>query len=174
MKKKKILIVDDDGVFLRTMARLLSSAGYDTYPLSDGRLAFKTVRKVMPDLIILDVVMPGIDGFKIKTKLNESAPTANIPVIFLTVKKETFAKVKGFHLGADDYILKPFNSEELLARIDGLLNKKSFYEKISMTLSVNIGKTFAAYAEQFAVLCSFRDAETCLLAERRWNIFFRT
>lgn len=133
MKKKKILIVDDNKTFLRTMDKILSGAGYETFPVSDGKQALEKVRKIIPDLIILDVIMPGVDGFQVKTKLNESASTASIPVIFLTIKQETLAKVKGFHLGADDYIVKPFNPEELLARIDAILNKKFFYEKISMT-----------------------------------------
>lgn len=132
-QKKRILVVDDEKNFLEVTNTVLSSAGYETHATSDATNILKVVRKVMPDLIILDVIMPKVDGFLVKTELNKNPATAGIPVIFLTVKHEIPERVKGFNLGADDYIVKPFNAEELLARIDAILNKKSFYEKLSMT-----------------------------------------
>ena len=133
MKKNRVLVVDDDRSFARVLNRILSGAGYKTFITSDTKNIFEMVRKVIPDIILLDVLMPEASGFDVKSKLNKNPSTASIPVVFLTVKDEIPDKVKGFHLGADDYVNKPFNPEELLARIDAILHKKSFYEKISMT-----------------------------------------
>ncbi|NQT22415.1 MAG: diguanylate cyclase [Candidatus Omnitrophica bacterium] len=133
MSKKKILIVDDEKSFVRILISILTSVGYDTFITKEGKNILDVTRNIMPDLILLDVILPDTSGFEAKAQLNEDSLTVDIPVIFLTVKNETPDKVKGFSLGAHDYIIKPFNSEELLARIDSILNRKSFYEKIAMT-----------------------------------------
>lgn len=151
MSKKKILIVDDDRTYAASLNTILSKAGYETFVAYEGKTIFETVKKFMPDLILLDIVMPEINGFQIKAKLNKNASTAAIPVIFVTVKDEIPGKIEGFHLGADDYIIKPFNQEELLARIDAILNKKSFYEKISMTDGLTGLYNVRFFKRQFAL-----------------------
>jgi diguanylate cyclase (GGDEF)-like protein len=132
VKRKKVLVVDDEKTMLRIMDARLSSAGYEVFTLSDPRRAVKRVKELTPDLVILDIVMPGIDGLAVKAKLGEDPSTAAIPVIFLTAKDATDDKVRGLAAGADDYISKPFNSKELLARIRAALKKREFYEEISM------------------------------------------
>lgn len=132
-KKKRIVIIEDEKTFATFLETALSEAGYETFVVSNVAHVFKVVKEIMPDLILLDIVLPAGDGFLIKDKLNQDPSTVGIPVIFVTVKQEIPEKVKGFHLGADDYIVKPFNVDELLARVGARLSKKVFYEKISMT-----------------------------------------
>jgi two-component system, cell cycle response regulator len=130
---KKILLVDDEPNNLKiTMARLEAS-GYEVATALSSVEAFDSVRKLHPDLILLDVMMPGVDGFEIKNILNQDTSTAGIPVIFLTAKNALQDKVKGFKLGIDDYITRPYEPDELLARINSALGRRKFYEKISMT-----------------------------------------
>ncbi|MFH1612227.1 MAG: diguanylate cyclase [bacterium] len=129
----KILIIDDEEEMLNAIEIILSSADYETFSVSNGKEVFEKVKKIIPDLILLDIMMPNMDGFMIKSQLNEELSTANIPVIFLTARDKTTDKVKGFQYGVDDYITKPFDSKELLARIDSILSRRKIYEKISMT-----------------------------------------
>ncbi len=133
MRKKKILVVDDEKDILTILYKRLSSAGYEVFRASDGKTVFDRIKETNPDLILLDIIMPELDGFYVKAKLNEDALTRHIPTIFLTARDSVTDKVNGLSLGADDYITKPFDSAELLARIESALRKKDFYEKVSMT-----------------------------------------
>jgi len=133
MRKKRILCVDDEKDMLEVLATRLSHAGYIVFTQSSGKNVCDAVKKTSPDLILLDVMMPGIDGLKVKAKLNKDSRTANIPVIFLTGNREVADKVKGLHLGADDYVMKPFDRKELLARIDAAIKRRDYYEKVSTT-----------------------------------------
>jgi len=132
IRKKRIFIVDDNRDFLFMMEKRLSGAGYEVFTARDGLDIAAKIKRILPDLIILDIRMPGLDGFKVKEKLNRNAQTAATPLIFLTAKTSVSDKVKGLHLGADDYITKPFDSRELLKRIETILKKREFYEEISM------------------------------------------
>jgi len=107
MRKKIILIVDDNKDLLTVLEERFSSAGYDVFRSLDGMNIVKRVKEIMPDIILLDIKMPGLDGFEVKDKLNKNAHTAGIPVIFLTGKDSLPDKVRGLDLGADDYITKP-------------------------------------------------------------------
>ena len=102
--QKRILIIDDEENMLHMLKTLLSKEGYDIETASNGREALDVVREVSPDLIILDIVMPDMDGIEVKSRLNESTSTASIPVMFLTGKDSVNDKIKGLHLGIDDYI----------------------------------------------------------------------
>lgn len=117
-KRKLILIVDDNSENRKVLGNLLTQNGYEVGSASDGFKALKFIENKIPDLILLDVMMPGMDGFKVCKKLKENPFTNNIPIIFLTAKTNTEDIVKGFKLGGVDYVSKPFNSEELLARVN--------------------------------------------------------
>ncbi len=119
MSKKKplILIVDDNPKNLQVFTQLIESNGYDTAIALNGEQALDFVESDTPDLILLDIMMPGIDGFEVCRKLKENSRYSNIPVIFLTAKIEKEDIIRGFEVGAVDYISKPFNSYELIARI---------------------------------------------------------
>lgn len=113
----RILVVDDNPDNLQVLMKLLTKHGFVTYPASEGELALRFVRSTPPDLILLDILMPGMDGYQVCRQLKADAQTREIPVIFMTALSEIQDKVAGFKLGAVDYITKPFQAEEALARV---------------------------------------------------------
>ncbi|WP_414517655.1 response regulator [Nostoc sp. PCC 9305] len=112
-----ILVVDDTTTNLEIVFDTLTNVGFKVITENDGERALKQVEFQLPDLILLDVMMPGIDGFETCKRLKENSVTCDIPVIFMTANSDTHSKVKGLNIGAVDYITKPFHEEELLARI---------------------------------------------------------
>ncbi len=117
-----ILVVDDDPNNLRLLTDVLSRRGYGIRPVRDGRMALAAVRAEAPDLILLDIMMPGMDGYEVCAQLKADAKNREIPVIFLSALNEAFDKVKAFSTGGVDYITKPFEIEEVIARIENHLN----------------------------------------------------
>ena len=117
--KQKILIVEDELAISRLIKLNLDIANYDSKEVYDGLEAINIIEKEHFDLILLDVMLPNIDGFTIMTKIEH----LNIPAIFLTAKNSLFDKVNGLKLGAEDYIVKPFEAMELLARIETVLRR---------------------------------------------------
>jgi signal transduction histidine kinase len=112
-----ILVVDDTITNLEIVFNILTNVGFQVITENNGKKAIQQVENRLPDLILLDVMMPGIDGFETCKRLKESPKTCEIPVIFMTANSDTDSKVKGLNIGAVDYITKPFHEEELLARI---------------------------------------------------------
>ncbi len=117
-----ILVVDDNPDNLRLLSGILDEHHYKIRLAPNGERALATVRKEAPGLILLDIMMPVMDGFEVCGKLKEDKETAGIPVIFISALHETIEKVKAFSLGGVDYITKPFKSEEVLARVRTHLN----------------------------------------------------
>lgn len=115
--KPNVLIVDDTEENLRLLSNHLYNKGINVIIAKDGKTALEIVNTKPPDLILLDIVMPGINGFKVCQELKKNTKTKNIPIIFLTAKTEINDIVKGFSIGDVDYITKPFNSAELLSRV---------------------------------------------------------
>ncbi len=118
--KQKILIVDDDKHIAELISLYLEKEGYETKEAYDGREAIKEIGAIKPDLVILDLMLPGMDGYQVCAEVRK---TSNVPIIMLTAKGETFDKVLGLELGADDYIVKPFDSKELVARVKAVLRR---------------------------------------------------
>ncbi len=116
-KDSLILVVDDTTTNLEIVLEILTNVGFKVTTESDGERALKQAEYILPDLILLDVMMPGIDGFETCKRLKGNSATCDIPVIFMTANSDTDSKVKGLNIGAVDYITKPFHEEELLARI---------------------------------------------------------
>lgn len=112
-----ILAVDDNPKNLQFLGKLLSSNGFEVAMAQSGQQALNFMLKNDPDLILLDIMMPEMDGFRVCEKIKANFSTRHIPVIFLTAKTETDDVVKGFAVGGVDYVTKPFRSEELLARV---------------------------------------------------------
>lgn len=112
-----ILIVDDTPANLKVLTTMLKDNGYRVRPAISGPIALKAVQSAPPDLILLDIMMPGMDGYEVCAVLKGAAATQDIPVIFISALDETWDKVKAFKAGAVDYITKPFQIEEVLARI---------------------------------------------------------
>jgi len=119
--KATILVIDDTPDNLHLLTEMLTKQGYKIRIIPNGRLALKAVLNNPPDLILLDIVMPGLDGFQVCRQLKNHPNTQSIPVIFLSGLNETFDKVKAFEVGGVDYITKPFQVKEVLARIENQL-----------------------------------------------------
>ena len=115
---KTIVLIDDDPVLLELVANQLRTAGYHAQTASDGTSGLQVVAESKPDLVILDVMMPGMDGWELCRQLRDKLP---VPIIMLTAKSEEIDKLRGFRLGVDDYVTKPFSFAELLARIGAVL-----------------------------------------------------
>ena len=120
MAKKKIVIVEDDRDISELVSYNLRREGYDTACLYEGGRVFAHVRRFRPDLIILDLMLPEIDGLEICRTLKNDPLTKNIPVIMLTAKGEEADVIAGLQMGADDYIPKPFSPQVLVARINAI------------------------------------------------------
>jgi len=121
--RQKILIVDDEMATLLPLKRSLESEGYIVIEACDGYEAIKKSKSEMPELIILDLMMPGMDGIEVCSQLKKDSLTEKIPVIMLTARDEVSDKVKGLEMGADDYVTKPFHLNELIARIRNILKR---------------------------------------------------
>lgn len=118
--KQKILIVDDDVNIAELISLYLTKECYDTHMVHDGEEALAIYEQYQPNLILLDLMLPGIDGYQV---CREIRTKSNIPIIMLSAKGEIFDKVLGLELGADDYIMKPFDSKELVARVKAVLRR---------------------------------------------------
>ncbi len=118
----RVLIVDDDVNIRRLLALYLTRDGYETEEAGDGVAAMEVFRRHPPDIILLDVMLPGLSGTEV---LREVRRTSGIPVIMLTARDETIDKVLGLELGADDYITKPFDPKEVLARVKAVIRRFS-------------------------------------------------
>ena len=113
----KVLIVDDTPENLKLLRQTLETEGYSILVATNGEAALKIVRRASPDLILLDVMMPGIDGFETCRRLKQDVQNTDIPVLFITARAETEAIVEGFQAGGVDYIVKPFQDREVLMRV---------------------------------------------------------
>ncbi|MEP0853101.1 EAL domain-containing protein [Trichocoleus sp. FACHB-40] len=125
MTKEDILIVDDTPENLRLLSKMLTKEGYNIRKALNGQMALTAVQSVVPDLILLDIMMPNMDGYQVCKHLKADPKTAEIPVIFLSALSDAFDKVKAFGVGGADYITKPFQLEEVLTRVQNQLTLKA-------------------------------------------------
>ncbi len=121
--KEKILIVDDEKQLVSLVSLHMTMAGYDVFSTDNGEKALSIINKETPDLIILDLMLPKIDGWEVCKRIRADNELAGIPVIMLTARTEIDDKLKGFECGADDYITKPFSPRELVARVKRVLKR---------------------------------------------------
>ena len=128
---ESILVVDDDPDIARFVEVNLRSAGYDVSVAGDGEEALERAADLRPDLVLLDVMMPRLDGFEVAQRLRKNPQTANTSIIMLTAKALSSDKVTGLQSGADDYIIKPFDPIELLARVKGTLRRAKEMRNLS-------------------------------------------
>ena len=139
--KQKVLIVDDDNNIAELISLYLTKECYDTRIVNDGEEALIAFEQYNPNIILLDLMLPGIDGYQV---CREVRAKANVPIIMLSAKGEIFDKVLGLELGADDYILKPFDSKELVARVKAVLRR---YQPIVKTESTVVELKCVEYPE---------------------------
>lgn len=120
---KRLLVVDDEPNLLRAVAACLKTEDYEVTTARTGHEALMQLAESIPDLIISDIRMPGMDGYKLARQLRGSPRTALVPIVFLTAKDETADRIEGFRAGIDAYLTKPFEPDELIAVVNGILNR---------------------------------------------------
>jgi DNA-binding response OmpR family regulator len=123
MTKSLILVVEDDTDILGLVTHNLKSAEFDVLTAQDGYVALSLAKKHLPQLVILDLMLPGLDGFEVCKELKRSPATKNIPVLMLTARGEEVDRIVGLELGADDYVVKPFSPRELVLRVRAILRR---------------------------------------------------
>lgn len=137
MDNKRILVVDDDVNICELLRLYLEKDGYQTFVANDGEQALKLAELHNPDLILLDIMLPVLDGWQVCREIRK---TSNVPIIMLTAKGETFDKVLGLELGADDYVTKPFDTKEVVARMKAVLRRTGEGEKNDVAKEVRYDK----------------------------------
>lgn len=147
-KKTTILVADDDPQLLRLITRNLELEGYDALPAHNGQEALDAIESRLPDLALLDVMMPKMDGFTVCQKVRDFSA---LPIIIVTARGQESDKVRGLDLGADDYLTKPFSVDELLARVRAVLRRAQFTQQEraqGLQEQVTIGDLHIDYAQR--------------------------
>jgi len=139
MSKEKILVVDDEEDILELVRFNLAREGYDVTCVQDGEDALKQIKEKAPDLVVLDLMLPGIDGLEVARRIKGDPETNQIPIIMLTAKGEEADIVVGLELGADDYVTKPFSPRVLAARIKAVLRRKRYAKGTSEQQTITVG-----------------------------------
>jgi DNA-binding NarL/FixJ family response regulator len=148
---KRLLVVDDEPNLLRAVAACLRAGGHDVSTARSGREALVQLAEAVPDLVVSDIRMPGMDGYQLARQLRGSPRTALVPIVFLTAKDETADRIEGFRAGVDAYLTKPFEPAELIAVVNGILNR---VERTHSQIARLVGSTVADN-----VPMTFRDDE---------------
>jgi two-component system alkaline phosphatase synthesis response regulator PhoP len=164
MQKKKILIVEDDKELVKLITFHMTIAGYEALSAKDGIEALEVCKLNRPDLVILDIMLPRIDGWEVCRRLRQDSKTSNIPIIILSALSDINDKLKGFDLGSDDYVTKPFSPRELVVRVKRVLARsesRSSLPKIIRASSLEIN------LEDMTVK---RDNQEILLTEKEKGI----
>jgi two-component system phosphate regulon response regulator PhoB/two-component system alkaline phosphatase synthesis response regulator PhoP len=177
--EKLLAIVDDDPGIVSTLMSYLDKHDYKTKGFSDANALFAFLEESRPDLIILDLMLPGMSGFEVCKKLKEKDRTAGIPIIILSGKTEETDKVSGLDLGADDYVAKPFSLDELNARIKAVLRRRS--PESGEDKIIKIGDLLTIDLQKHRVTAEGREIELTptefkileLLSSRKGQVFTR-
>ena len=155
-KKISILVVDDDPQLIRLVRTNLESVGYRILVAMDAPSALELVDMEMPDMAVLDIMLPGIDGYELCQRTREFS---SMPIIMLTAKVEDVDKVRGLKLGADDYLTKPFNVQELLARIEAVLRRTRSSEEVNVPNTFTCSDISVDFVRRSVIV---RDQEVAL------------
>ena len=157
--RERILVIDDDEAITTALRRALSFEGYAVQTAPNGEEGLARARDANPDLVILDVLMPGLDGFETCRRVKADPAIAHIPVVIVTALDDVDDLVKGFEAGADDFLIRPINGLELLARVRSQLQRKQQYDRVrvealidSLTGAFN-RRYFDAHASRIAARC---------------------
>ncbi|MGV3763921.1 response regulator transcription factor [Parapedobacter sp.] len=165
--KQKILVVDDEPDIVELIAYNLKREGYQVYTAANGQEAVATAKKVMPDLIILDVMMPKMDGIEACRIMRAMPEFKSTFMVFLTARSEEYSEIAGFNVGADDYIAKPIKPRALLSRINAILRRNMQNEElVEEKLEV---KDLVIDREAFLV---FKNGEKIVLAKKEFELLY--
>ncbi len=169
-KAKKILIVDDDERNLKLLGAILSNYGYSYETAKDGREALKKAEELLPDLIYLDIMMPGMDGYEVLRRLRADERFSHVPVILITALADKDSRLKGLDTGANDFLTKPFDPTELLIRTRNLLRIKEFedflkeynqrLEEEVRVRTEELRKSYLDTIERLTIIAEYKDEET--------------
>lgn len=165
--KQKILVVDDEPDIVELIAYNLKREGYQVYTASNGQEAVSTAKKVMPDLIILDVMMPKMDGIEACRIMRAMPEFKSTFMVFLTARSEEYSEIAGFNVGADDYIAKPIKPRALLSRINAILRRNAQSEELpNDKLEIS---NLVIDREAFLV---FKNGEKIVLAKKEFELLY--
>ncbi len=166
--KQKILVVDDESDILDLISYNLRREGYQVYTATNGRLAIEKAKEVKPDLIILDVMMPVMDGIEACRLMRNMLEFKNTFMIFLTARSEEYSEIAGFHVGADDYIAKPIKPRALMSRINAILRRNTVDVADAATDKVAIADLIID-RDEFVV---YRGSEKIVLARKEFELLY--
>jgi diguanylate cyclase (GGDEF)-like protein len=181
-EKSNLLLVDDTIDNLRLLAAMLSEKGYQVRKAINGKIAINTIQQMPPDLILLDINMPDLNGYEVCQILKNNPLTKEIPVIFISAADQVLNKVKAFQVGAIDYITKPFQLEEVLIRVENQLNQKRLYQqlqqhnallKTEIDERLRIEKALTEANQKLELLASL-DGLTGIANRRRFDEYITT
>lgn len=147
----KVLVVDDDEAINELIKTNMELAGYQVFSAFDGIKGYAVAKQELPSLIILDVMMPDADGYTVAKRIRENESTKDVPILMLTALNMLQDKVKGFDIGVDDYLVKPFEMEELLARVKALLKRANKIPKSMATKELLAVGDFTMMPENYSV-----------------------
>jgi DNA-binding response OmpR family regulator len=136
----KIMVVDDDEIVARTIERTLRAGGFQVVVVHSGVDALRAARRNPPDLMVLDVLMPGLDGYEVCRQVRGDPLLNNLPILFLTAKGKEEDRIVGLQAGADDYLVKPFNLDELYLRVRAILRRTQREEEVSPPSHLEAGE----------------------------------
>lgn len=163
MTKETILIVEDDEDILQLLSFNFESNGFDVHTSMDGREGLAMARRLRPDMVLLDLMLPGMDGFDVCKELKRGDDTSEVPVIMLTARSEEVDRIVGLELGADDYVVKPFSFRELLLRVRAVLRRshgqtapRSTYQREGLLVDMESHKVFSNNEEIILTATEFK------------------
>jgi phosphate regulon transcriptional regulator PhoB len=175
----KVLVIDDERDIVTLLRYHLEKAGFQCLEAMDGATALRLIREQHPDLLLLDLMLPGMDGLEICRRLRQDATTARLPILMLTAKAEEVDRVVGLEVGADDYVVKPFSPRELIARIKAILRRAQEPSDVSVkrvgglevdearhSLTVQ-GTPVELTAKEFGLLCALIRANGRVLSREQ-------
>ena len=169
----KILVVDDDLSINELIKVNLELAGYQIVQAYDGIKGFALAKQELPSLVVLDVMMPEVDGFTVAKRIRENEETKNIPIIMLTALSQLNDKVKGFNIGVDDYLVKPFEIEELLVRVRALLKRTNQIPKSASIRDLQSIGEITLLPEQYSVRIGDNQAKLTPIEFDIFNLLFQ-
>ncbi len=170
MKKKeiKILLVDDEPDILEIVGYNLTQEGYQVFTAKNGKEAVQLAKKYLPQLIIMDVMMPEMDGMEACENIRKIPELANIIITFLTARSEDYSQVAGFDAGADDYITKPIKPKLLVSKVKALLRRLKNEESVVNTETIDLGKIIIN-REEYKII---KDDSEIILPRKEFELFY--
>ena len=162
---KKVLVVEDDSNIAELLRLYLEKDGFDVFLAADGGEGIRRAQELQPDLILLDIMLPVVDGWVVCSEVRK---TSNVPIIMLTAKGETFDKISGLEMGADDYVTKPFSPKEVMARINAVTKRKAAKQKQDESRVIR----FEGLEIDMAGRNVYVDGEKAVLTPKEYELLF--